>query len=155
MLNFILRRLGTMLLTMLCLTMVVFYMVNLEPNLRKLSISQLDMRSSDEHIEQWLVKNGFRENFFVRYGQWIGVIKRTPDINPATGESLPRQGLRTARRALLRRHPAGQFRLLDQVQDDGLRQAVAGAGRHRNLDVLGHGGHGADLASDRYPRGHA
>ena len=90
MLNFILRRLGTMLLTMLCLTMVVFYMVNLEPNLRKLSISQLDMRSSDEHIEQWLVKNGFRENFFVRYGQWIGVIKRTPDINPATGESLPR-----------------------------------------------------------------
>ncbi len=87
MLAFIIRRLGTMVITMLCLTMVVFYMVNLEPNLKKLSISQLDMRSSDEHIEQWLVKNGFRENFFVRYGQWLGVVKRNPDINPATGKS--------------------------------------------------------------------
>ena len=87
MLAFIIRRLGTMVVTMLCLTMVVFYMVNLEPNLRKLSISQLDMRSSDEHIEQWLVKNGFRENFFVRYGQWLGVVKRNPEINPATGKS--------------------------------------------------------------------
>ncbi len=87
MLAFILRRLGTMVLTMLCLTIVVFYMVNLEPNLRKLSISQLDMRSSDEHIEQWLVKNGFRENFFVRYGQWLGVVKRVPAINPETGQA--------------------------------------------------------------------
>ena len=87
MLTFIFRRLGTMVLTMLCLTMVVFFMVNLEPNLRKLSISQLDMRSSDEHIEQWLEKNGFRENFFVRYGQWLGVVKREPVVNPATGEA--------------------------------------------------------------------
>jgi peptide/nickel transport system permease protein len=87
MLTFILRRLGTMVITMVCLTMVVFFMVNLEPNLRKLSISQLDMRSSDEHIESWLVKNGFRENFFVRYGQWLGVVKRNPEINPATGKS--------------------------------------------------------------------
>nr|WP_295462786.1 ABC transporter permease [Mesorhizobium sp.] len=87
MLAFIIRRLGTMVITMLCLTMVVFYMVNLEPNLKKLSISQLDMRSSDEHIEQWLVKNGFRENFFVRYGQWLGVMKRNPEINPATSKS--------------------------------------------------------------------
>ncbi|MBX3574085.1 MAG: ABC transporter permease [Mesorhizobium sp.] len=90
MLAFIIRRLGTMVITMLCLTMVVFYMVNLEPNLKKLSISQLDMRSSDEHIEQWLVKNGFRENFFVRYGQWLGVIKRTPDVDPATGKAALR-----------------------------------------------------------------
>ena len=60
MLAFILRRLGTMVLTMFCLTMVVFFMINLEPNLRKLAISQLDMRSSDEHIESWLSKNGYR-----------------------------------------------------------------------------------------------
>lgn len=90
MLAFILRRLGTMVITMLCLTMVVFYMVNLEPNLRKLSISQLDMRSSDEHIEQWLVKNGFRENFFVRYGQWLGVVKRVPEVDAATGNATLR-----------------------------------------------------------------
>ena len=90
MLAFILRRLGTMALTMLCLTMVVFFMINLEPNLRKLSISQLDMRSSDEHIEQWLVKNGYRQNFFVRYGQWLGIWPKYPNIDPATGEAKPR-----------------------------------------------------------------
>ena len=90
MLAFILRRLGTMALTMLCLTMVVFFMINLEPNLRKLSISQLDMRSSDEHIESWLVKNGYRQNFFVRYGQWLGVWPKYPNIDPATGEAVSR-----------------------------------------------------------------
>jgi len=92
MLAFIVRRLGTMVLTMACLTMVVFFMVNLEPNLRKLSISQLDMRSSDEHIESWLVKNGYRQNFFVRYGQWIGVVAKQPSIDPVTGVMTPRFG---------------------------------------------------------------
>ncbi|RLP27169.1 ABC transporter permease [Mesorhizobium sp. YM1C-6-2] len=90
MLTFISRRLGTMLLTMLCLTLVVFFMVNLEPNLRKLSISQLDMRSSDADIEQWLVKNGYRQNFFVRYGQWLGVVQKQPNVDPATGKAVPR-----------------------------------------------------------------
>ena len=79
-----------MVLTMLCLTMVVFFMVNLEPNLRKLSISQLDMRSSDEHIESWLVKNGYRQNFFVRYGQWLGVWPKYPKIDAETGEASSR-----------------------------------------------------------------
>lgn len=86
---FILRRLGTMILTMLCLTMVVFFMVNLEPNLKKLSISQIDMRSSQEDIEKWLVQNGYRQNFFVRYGQWLGVVKKQPNIN-ADGQAVPR-----------------------------------------------------------------
>src|SRR5215207_2960044 len=90
MLAFILRRLGTMVLTMFCLTMVVFFMINLEPNLRKLAISQLDMRSSDEHIESWLSKNGYRQNFFVRYGQWLGVVQKQPNIDPATGKATPR-----------------------------------------------------------------
>ncbi len=89
MLAFIVRRLGTMVLTMLCLTLVVFFMVNLEPNLRKLSISQLDMRSSDEHIESWLQKNGYRDNFFIRYGRWLGVVQKQPNVN-AQGEPVPR-----------------------------------------------------------------
>jgi peptide/nickel transport system permease protein len=90
MLAFIIRRLGTMVLTMLCLTMVVFFMINLEPNLRKLAISQLDMRSSDEHIESWLTRNGYRQNFFVRYGQWLGVVQKQPNVDPATGKTIPR-----------------------------------------------------------------
>lgn len=89
MLAFISRRLGTMLLTMLCLTMVVFFMVNLEPNLKKLSISQIDMRSSQEDIERWLEQNGYRQNFFVRYGQWLGVVQKQPNIN-AEGQAVPR-----------------------------------------------------------------
>lgn len=90
MLAFIMRRLGTMVLTMLCLTVIVFYMVNLEPNLRKLAISQLDMRSSDEHIEGWLQKNGYRQNFFIRYGQWLGVIQKQPSADVVTGQAVPR-----------------------------------------------------------------
>ncbi len=89
MLAFAVRRLGTMALTMLCLTLVVFFMVNLEPNLRKLSISQLDMRSSDEHIESWLQRNGYRDNFFVRYGRWLGVVEKQPNLN-AEGQPVPR-----------------------------------------------------------------
>lgn len=90
MLTFIARRLGTMVLTMFCLTFVVFYMVNLEPNLKKLSISQLDMRSSAEDIEAWLVRNGYRDNFFLRYGRWLGVVQKQPNINAQTGEAVPR-----------------------------------------------------------------
>lgn len=90
MLAFVFRRLGTMVLTMLCLTMVVFFMVNLEPNLKKLSISQIDMRSSQDDIERWLTRNGYRQNFFVRYGQWLGVVQKQPNVDPATGKVTPR-----------------------------------------------------------------
>lgn len=75
---------------MFCLTMVVFFMVNLEPNLRKLSISQTNIRASDEAIESWLVKNGYRQNFFVQYGAWLGVYPKSPNIDAVTGEAVPR-----------------------------------------------------------------
>jgi peptide/nickel transport system permease protein len=81
MLNFILRRLGVMALTMLCLTLVVFYLVNLEPNLRRLALSQIDMRSTEAHIESWLTRMGYREPFLVRYGQWIGVVPKQPAVD--------------------------------------------------------------------------
>ena len=90
MLAFILRRLGTMALTMLCLTLVVFFLVNLEPNLKKLAISQTEMRASATELESWLQRNGYRQNFFVRYGQWLGVVPKQPNIDPATGQPAPR-----------------------------------------------------------------
>lgn len=90
MLFFILRRLGTMLLTMVCLTLVVFFLVNLEPNLKKLAISQTEMHTSAEQLEQWLVRHGYRQNFFVRYGQWLGVVKKAPIVNPETGKAEQR-----------------------------------------------------------------
>jgi peptide/nickel transport system permease protein len=88
--SFLARRLGAMLLTMLCLTLVVFYLVNLEPNLRKLAISQTEMHASNEELESWLVKNGYRRPFFVRYATWLGIWPKQPSIDPATGGATPR-----------------------------------------------------------------
>lgn len=88
--SFLARRLGAMLLTMLCLTLVVFYLVNLEPNLKKLAISQTEMHASDQELESWLVKNGYRRPFFVRYATWLGVWPREPIVDPATGTASPR-----------------------------------------------------------------
>ncbi|WP_198174185.1 ABC transporter permease [Mesorhizobium xinjiangense] len=79
-----------MMLTMLCLTLVVFFMVNLEPNLTKLALSQMDMRASRADQENWLERNGYRQPFLVRYGQWIGVVKKQPIINPETGAATAR-----------------------------------------------------------------
>ncbi|HEV7417369.1 MAG TPA: ABC transporter permease, partial [Tianweitania sediminis] len=88
--SFVLRRLGVMALTMVALTLVVFLLVNLEPNLKKLAISQTESRATIEQQDAWLERNGYRQNFFVRYGQWLGVVKKQPNIDPATGEAVSR-----------------------------------------------------------------
>nr|WP_246591359.1 ABC transporter permease [Aminobacter anthyllidis] len=75
---------------MLCLTLVVFFLINLDPNLKKLAISQTEMRATSEQLESWLQRNGYRQNFFVRYGQWLGVMPKQPNIDPATGQAVPR-----------------------------------------------------------------
>ena len=90
MLTFILRRTGVMVLTMICLTILVFALVNLEPNLRKLSISQTNMRASDAQIESWLQRNGYREPFLERYAAWLGVWPKQPGVDRETGEPVPR-----------------------------------------------------------------
>src|SRR5262244_2613184 len=81
---FILRRVGVMLLTMLCLSFVVFFFVNLEPNLRKLAIFETESHVSDQDIENWLQKNGYRDNFIVRYGRWIGLAPKQPQAGNVT-----------------------------------------------------------------------
>lgn len=78
MLPFLARRAGAMVLTMLVLTFVVFTLVNLEPNLRKLALEQNNNRMSSEQVDSWLEKNGYRRPLVVRYGKWLG--------NTLTGE---------------------------------------------------------------------
>jgi peptide/nickel transport system permease protein len=90
MLLFLARRLGVILLTMLCLTLIVFYLVNLGPNLKKLAISQTEMHASSEELESWLVKNGYRRPFIERYAMWLGVWPKQPNVDPATGVATPR-----------------------------------------------------------------
>jgi peptide/nickel transport system permease protein len=89
-LNFIFRRLGVMILTAIALSFVVFFFVNLEPNLKKLAIFQTEMRSTEEMQESWLQKNGYRDGFLLRYGRWLGVVQKQPNIDPKTGEAVPR-----------------------------------------------------------------
>ncbi|WP_299653309.1 ABC transporter permease [uncultured Tateyamaria sp.] len=70
---FILRRLGVMLLTALCLTFIVFFLTNLYPNLEKLAKTQGNFRMSDEAVASWLDDRGYIDNTFVKYGRWLGV----------------------------------------------------------------------------------
>ena len=72
MLVFILRRIGAMLATMLALTFIVFYLVNLPGNLEKIAKTEGNMRMTDEQVASWLEKEGYHRPFLVRYGEWVG-----------------------------------------------------------------------------------
>ncbi|MGB7319117.1 MAG: ABC transporter permease [Planktotalea sp.] len=71
---FILRRLGVMILTGLCLTFIVFFLTNLYPNLEKLAKTQGNMRMTDEQVESWLTNRGYLQPLPVKYGEWLGVL---------------------------------------------------------------------------------
>ncbi len=71
MLVFLGKRVGLMLVTALCLTLIVFALVNLKPNLVKLAKEQGNSRMSAEQVEVWLDQNGFRRPLPVRYGEWL------------------------------------------------------------------------------------
>lgn len=70
---FILRRVGVMILTALCLTFIVFFLTNLYPNLEKLAKTQGNFRMSDEQVESWLGNRGYLQPTAIKYGQWLGV----------------------------------------------------------------------------------
>ncbi len=70
---FILRRLGVMLLTALCLTFIVFWLTNLYPNLEKLAKTQGNFRMSDEAVSSYLGDRGYLQPLPVKFAQWVGV----------------------------------------------------------------------------------
>ena len=72
--RFILRRLGITLLSVLCLTFVVFILTNLDGNLVKLAKFLGSQRMSAEQVDTWLDLNGFNQPDIVRYGEWLGVL---------------------------------------------------------------------------------
>ncbi|WP_224824732.1 ABC transporter permease [Cognatishimia sp. MH4019] len=71
---FILRRLGVMILTAICLTFIVFFLTNLAPNLEKLAKSEVNQRMSDDAVTTWLANRGYTQPLPVKYGQWLGVL---------------------------------------------------------------------------------
>jgi peptide/nickel transport system permease protein len=68
---FVVRRVAMMLATMVALTFIVFYLVNLPGNLEKIAKSEGNMRMTDEQVVSWLEKEGYNRPFLVRYGEWI------------------------------------------------------------------------------------
>ena len=71
---FILKRLGVMILTALGLTIVVFFMTNLYPNLEKLAKTQGNFRMSEEEVATWLGNRGYTQSMPQKYGEWLGVL---------------------------------------------------------------------------------
>lgn len=71
---FILRRLGVMLITALCLTFLVFWLTNLTPNLEKLAKTQGNARMSDDAVVTFLANRGYSQPLPIKYGQWLGVL---------------------------------------------------------------------------------
>jgi peptide/nickel transport system permease protein len=71
---FILRRLGVMLLTALCLTFIVFFLTNLYPNLEKLAKTQGNLRMLDAEVASYLEPRGYLDPMPVKFGRWLGVV---------------------------------------------------------------------------------
>ena len=156
MLSFILRRLGVMLLTMLCLSFVVFFFVNLEPNLRKLAIFQTEMRATDQDLAELAAAQRLPRQFLCSLcaldrGRAEAAQHRPGDW--AAGAALPI--LRRPGRTGVLGRPAGRFRMLDRVPDNGRQAAAGGALGDRRADVLGDDRHGSSGASHRSARRHA
>ena len=72
----IISRLGIMLLMMTCLSIVVFYLVNLQPNLEKLAKEQANNRMTEEQVQSWLESNGYKRPISQRYVEWLGAVSR-------------------------------------------------------------------------------
>ena len=90
MLRFLLRRLGTMLLTAACLTFVVFYLTNLSPNLERLAKTQASARMSEDQVHSWLVAHGYGGPLIIRYGEWLGVVPGWTGTSAETGKPMGR-----------------------------------------------------------------
>ena len=91
MIQFLLRRVGIMLLTALTLTFIVFFLTNLQPNLEKIARTEASARMSEEDVQLWLDRNGYSQPLLIRYGQWLGVAPgwtRTADDGEVTGRCI-------------------------------------------------------------------
>jgi len=88
---FILRRVGVMILTALCLTYIVFFMTNLYPNLENLAKTQGNFRMSDEAVASWLEKGGYLQSKPKKFAEWVGVApsyRHTAEDGTVTGRCI-------------------------------------------------------------------
>ena len=81
MLTFLFKRTGITILTVICLTFVVFLLTNITPNLVKLAQHLGNQRMTTEQIQSWLSNNGYDRNIVVRYGEWAGIVPPFVAVN--------------------------------------------------------------------------
>ena len=74
MLKFLIRRTVTIIASALVLSLVVFALTNLPPNLEKLAKGQGSARMSDDEVASWLAGNGYARPMLARYGEWLGLL---------------------------------------------------------------------------------
>ncbi|RAP42801.1 peptide ABC transporter permease [Rhodovulum viride] len=91
--GFIIRRLGVMALTALCMTFIVFLLTNLQPNLEKLAKTQAGARITDAEVASWIDRNGYGAPMLTRYGEWLGVLP-APLVTDADGQAVGGRCLR-------------------------------------------------------------
>lgn len=70
MLVFIVRRFGTMALTMIVVSILLFLLM--EVNVESVAVKVLGPYSSDEQRHIWLEKNGYLDPMYERYLRWLG-----------------------------------------------------------------------------------
>jgi peptide/nickel transport system permease protein len=70
MLVFVLRRLGTMILTMLVVSILLYLLM--EVNVEGVAVKVLGPYSTEEQREIWLEKNGYLDPLYERYLRWAG-----------------------------------------------------------------------------------
>ena len=76
MLVFIAKRLGLMVLTMVAVSILLFLLLEIDPE--SVAINVLGPYSSEEQRQIWLEQHGYFEPLLTRYGQWL--------LNFATGD---------------------------------------------------------------------
>ena len=57
---------------MLALTVVVYSLVTVEPNLRKMALNLNNIRMEEADVQSWLEKEGYKRPLYVQYSEWLG-----------------------------------------------------------------------------------
>jgi len=57
---------------MLALTVVVYSLVTVEPNLRKMALNLNNIRMEEADVQSWLLKEGYKRPLYVQYSEWLG-----------------------------------------------------------------------------------
>jgi len=71
MLTFLLRRTGIMLLTAVILTLIVFFLMNLRPNLEILARTELGNLTPQNEVDNWIQTEILSQPLLVRYWEWL------------------------------------------------------------------------------------